>query len=177
MAHPTVLNTAKPELTHYMTSLRISNLNRMLAKLQELLDEHLALCNEYDWYEENFLAENTEETMGFVFLACQVFISGTVGNVIGRDKFTYKEKEKLLKNAPQFKGFRTKIELINAAANYYKHKDESELSGDTLKIMQGFGLLEKDFPLITTLEELSEDRTVATLSEYLIGWRNHLFNS
>jgi hypothetical protein len=176
MAHPTTLNTATPVATHYMTSFRINYLNRVLAKLQELLDEHLALCDEYDWYEESFLAEDTEETLGFVFVACQVFISGTVSDVIGKGKFTYKEKEKALKNAPQIKGFRTKIELINAAANYYKHKDESELSGDTLKIMEGFDLLKADLPLTTALEDLIGDSLIVALSEILIGWRNHLFN-
>jgi hypothetical protein len=101
----------------------INYLNRVLVKLQELPDSHIEMCDEYDWYEENFLSEDSDETIGFVFVACQVFISGTVGDVIKKDKFTYKEKEKVLKNAPQFNGFRTKIELINAAANYYKHKD------------------------------------------------------
>lgn len=159
-----------------MTQFRVGYLNRVLLKLQELLNEHLALCDEYDWYEEHFLDEDTEETLGFVFVACQVFISGTVGDVVGREKFSFKEKEKLLKNAPQFKGFRTKIELINAAANYYKHKDESELSGDTLRIMEGFGLLKADYPLTTALEDLIGENPIAELSEFLIGWRNHLFN-
>lgn len=48
MAHPIVLNTATPKLTHYMTSFRISYLNTVLAKLQELLDEHLAFSDKYD---------------------------------------------------------------------------------------------------------------------------------
>lgn len=112
------------------------------------------------------MAEDTEETLGFVFVACQVFISGTAGDLIGTDKFIYKEKENLLKDAPQFKGFRTKIELINAAANYYKHEDERELSGDTLKIMEGFGLLQADLPLTTALKDMIGNSPIAALSNF-----------
>jgi hypothetical protein len=174
---PNSLDTSKPAKTHYMTVFRVNYLNRMLGKLQELLDSHIQMCDEFDWYEENFLSEDTDDSLGFVFVACQVFISGTVGDVIGKHNFTYKEKEKALKNAPKFKGFRTKIELINAAANYYKHKDESEIAGDTLKIMEGFGLLKEDYPLLSARELLIGEQPICILANFLIGWRNHVFNT
>lgn len=175
--HPISLDTTKPTKTHYMTVFRMNYLNRMLGKLQDLLDDHIAMCDQYEWYEENFLAEDSDETLGFAFVACQVFISGTVGDVIGKDKFSFKEKEKVLKNAPLFKGFRTKIELINAVANYYKHKDESEISGETLKIMNGFNLLKEDYPFAVALELIIGNQRITDLADYLFGWRNHVFNS
>lgn len=142
-----------------------------------LLDSHQQSCDEFDWYRENFLAEDTDETLGLVFVACQVFIAGTVGDVIGKGNFNLKQKEKVLKNDVQFRGFRTRIELINAIANYYKHKDEGEITGDTLKIMEGYQLLKENYPVLTAYELLAEDWTVSSLASYLFDWRNHIFNS
>lgn len=164
--HPLILDSREPDKTHFMTSFRINHLNMFLNKLQELLGDCKDMCKELDWYEENFLLEDWEDTLGFVFITCQIFISSTIGDVLGKNNFTQKDKERILKNAPQFNGFRTKIELINAIANYYKHKEESNLSGDTLKILKGYNLLTKEFPITETLALIVEDNKLTSLWFY-----------
>jgi hypothetical protein len=178
--YPKELDTRKPKLTDWMTLFRKEYLSRVLDKLQELLDSHEEMCQTAGWYDGDFLLEDREETLGFVFVACQVFITGCIADSLGRiDKpaISPDVKARIMKNAPQFKRQRTKIELINAVANYYKHKDEGETSGSTKKILDGYNLLNKDFPINEALTLITVDDKLETLKEYLLNWRDHLFNT
>jgi len=178
--YPKELDIRKPELTHWITSFRINYLTRTLDKLQELLADHEEMYQTAGWYDETFLFEDQEETLGFAFVACQVFISGCIADSLGRtDKtaISQDDKARIMKNDLQFKGQRTKIELINAVANYYKHKDEGEPSGSTKKILDAYQLLTKEFPINEAFTLITENEELQTLSEYLLNWRNHLFNS
>lgn len=77
---------------------------------------------------------------------------------------------------PQLKNLRTKIELINAVANYYKHKDEGTPLGQTKEILDAYRLLDEEFPINAAFELLTEDYKIETLAQYLYDWSNHLFN-
>jgi hypothetical protein len=178
--YPRELNTAKPEKTHFMSLFRKNYLERVLAKLQELMDSHVEMFNNEGWYDGIFLNEDCEETLGFVFVACQTFIVGTIAdsseNRTNGD-LSFKDKERAMKNAPQFKNARTKIELINAVANYYKHKDEGKPLGETKKILEAYNLLSEDFPINEAFSILTENHKIETIADYLCGWSNHLFNT
>lgn len=177
--YPKELNTSEPIKTHYMSMFRKNYLNRVLDKLQELIDEHVEMFDNEEWYDGIFLNEDCEETLGMVFVACQTFIVGTIADSLCRDsasELKNEDKVKAMKNAPQFKNAGTKIELINAVANYYKHKDEGKPHERTRKILDSYGLLSAEFPINEAFDILTENHKVQTLAEYLYDWGSHLYN-
>lgn len=181
--YPNELIDSKPERTHYMTSFRRNYLNRVLSKLQELMDSHFEMHENNEWYDGLFLNEDCQETLGFVFVACQTFIVGVVADStnINEPELTFKEKDKIksqaMKNAPQFRKARTKVELINALANYYKHRDEGEVMGETKRILESYKLLEEEFLINEAFHMITEDNKIETLANFLFSWSNHMFNT
>lgn len=181
--YPKELNIGKPEKTHYMSMFRQNYLDRVLTKLQELMNTHYEMHENSDWYDGIFLNEDCQETLGFVFVACQTYIVGTIADTTNMNEpgLNYKKKEKIkaraMRNAPQFINSRTKIELINAVANYYKHRDEGDPSGHTKDILDEYYLLEEDFPINEAFAIITKDYKIETLSSYLFNWSNHMFNT
>jgi hypothetical protein len=178
--YPASLNSNKPIKTHYMNSFRENYLNRVLYKLQELLDDHEAMYMNEEWYDGIFLNEDCEETLGFVFVACQVFITGTIADASGKGRNTeidFKDKERLMKDAPRFLNQRSKVELINAVANYYKHKDEGIPKGETKRILDAYDLLSKEFLINEAFTLITGESKLESLSSFLFSWRNHVFNT
>ena len=109
--YPKSLDSAVPTKTHFMNSFRQNYLERVLQKMDELLASHREMYDESEWYDSTFFFEDAEETLGFVFVACQVFISGTIADCSNRSEMPVptKAKEKAMKNAPQFNGARTRL--------------------------------------------------------------------
>ncbi|RZJ76283.1 MAG: hypothetical protein EOO45_02840 [Flavobacterium sp.] len=161
-----------------MNSFRENYLERVLQKMDELMDSHKKMYDEAEWYDSTFFFEDAEETLGFVFVACQVFILGTIADCADRSEMPIptKAKEKAMKNAPQFNGARTKIELINSVANYYKHKDEGTPLGETKKILDCYKLLDDEFPISEAFRIITVDEKIDSLAKFLYDWRNHMFN-
>lgn len=82
---------------------RRNYLERVLSKMQELIDSHIEMNNTTEWYDGLFLLEDSEETLGFVFVACQTFIVATIADSSGKGlkpQLSGKEKERAMKNAP-----------------------------------------------------------------------------
>lgn len=157
---------------------RRNYLERVLKKMQELIDSFIEMNESTPWYDGIFLLEDSEETLGFAFVACQTFIAGTIADTSGKEArlIEDKDKKRAMKNAPLFKNQRTKIELINAVANYFKHKDEGPPFGKTKEILDSYHLLDREFPINGAFELLAEDFKIHSLATFLYEWSNHLFN-
>lgn len=63
------------------------------------------------------LCEQAEFIVGLAFTICQKYITGTLG-------WIRVEKESALKIGPLFSENLTYAQIVNAAANYWKHRDE-----------------------------------------------------
>lgn len=178
--YPDKLLSTKPVMTHYMSHSRRNYLDRVLLKLQELMNSNFEMSKAHSWYDGLFLNEDCEETLGFVFIACQKFIVGTIGDFSKTEldaRLTNEEKKAAMKNAPLFGDVYTKIELINAVANYFKHIDEGELRKETRRILDAYNLLSEEFPINRAFELLTEDFKIESLSSYVYSWSNHMLNS
>jgi hypothetical protein len=43
--------------------------------------------------------------------------------------------------------------------------------------MDGFGLLKDEYPLLPAKELLIGEQRVSVIADFLVGWRNHVFNT
>jgi hypothetical protein len=102
-----------------------------------------------------------EHITGLAFVACQTYIA-TVCGEIGKDK-----GDSLLKG-PMHSGGLRKAQIINHAANYWKHNNEWVLTEPDRRreaIEKAFGSVGfsviSDYPLSGILSELSDPRTAS----------------
>ena len=153
-----------------------------LAAIQVRLDTQ-------EWFDGLSAREHAEPLFGLVFVAAQTYAIGTVSDLnsvrISRLK---SKKEKLYCYACDtvaLKGSVTRIQLINASANYFKHHDEwtrwptrGKGAYDT-KILDSVGINEKtEFPCIDAFELLcGTSWELIALPKILKEWRAHLFGT
>jgi hypothetical protein len=83
---------------------------------------------------------------------------------------------------PDFRQERsTRIELINAAANYFKHHDEWSQwpANETTKTLSRAGITERtEFPCIAAMRIFCGDnRKLIVLHQIVLEWRSHLLES
>ena len=137
-----------------------------------------------DYFDGTFAQEQAETVFGIAFVSAQTYITGTISDMleIGGD-ITLSKKEMLAYGSP-YVGELSKIELINAIANYYKHHEEWpnwNLEGQkkrTIIALNNCGITENtDYPCHTAAQLIWPSEVLCELNEMLfvlVAWRKNL---
>jgi hypothetical protein len=128
--------------------------------------------------------DHIENLLGIAFIAAQTYITGTVADANHLlDSGNRLAKEQLAKNySDELPGTTvTKIELIDAIANYYKHHDEWDTGSATgrnqrtISTLRGAGIIaEDDFPCRRAAEILwanNDSSDLRPLLSLISDWR------
>lgn len=149
------------------------------------------LSEEHEWFDGLWQREYAEAILGMAFVATQAYIIGVVADV-GRakgkrddelQKFVKDEKIGFYSDDPYpTADNQSRIIIINAAANYYKHHDEWDgwNTNVTARQLEGAGIKEHtELPCLAAAELLFDDMGITNLSNLLAivsEWRSHLIN-
>ncbi|MFC1634878.1 hypothetical protein ACFL5Z_08550 [Planctomycetota bacterium] len=132
---------------------------QLLRELVQLIDQQLKkieqLCSEVDDPDSLGYFDRGEHVIGLGFVACQTFMSSVCGHLrISR--------RSALAIGPSHPGGNTKAQIINHAANYWKHHNEwNPIKTDRRResIEKAFNSVgfsvDLDYPLSNVLAELS----------------------
>jgi hypothetical protein len=152
----------------------------VLAEVLLVLDRHRkSIIGEWETAEEceqfgNF--ERAEHIMGLGFVACQAYLTATHG-------FLNVQKSDALSCGPCHRSGKRIVEIINGAANYWKHHEEWHLEKSQARqnrirdLFDTVGFpVDLDYPLSGILTELvAPDRAAFTpLVGKLANWRDEL---
>ena len=134
--------------------------------------------------------EHAEVLFGLGFVAGQSYALGTVSDLNSvRTSLGKPKKDKLdcyACDTLTLKGGVTRIQLINACANYFKHHDEwarwpsgNDRGAHDTKALASVGITEKtEFPCIAAVDLLcGPSWEVIVLHQILKEWRMHLFST
>ena len=160
----------------------IVGINVGLAAIQERLDTE-------EWFDGLSARERAEPLFGLGFVAAQTYAIGTVSDLNSVRISRHKSKKNKLyfydyDNVALKRGI-TRIQLINASANYFKHHDQwtgwptrGRGAYDT-KTLGRVGINEKtEFPCIGAVELLcGTGWDLIALPKILKEWRAHLFDT
>ena len=131
----------------------------LLKELVQLIDQQIGkicqLCSEVHDPDSLGYFDRGEHVTGLGFVACQTFMSSVCGN-LGFNK------KDALDIGPSHSSGNTKAQIINHAANYWKHNNEWDPSKkdkrreDIEKAFESVGFsVDLDYPLSCVLAELS----------------------
>ena len=160
----------------------IVGLDAGLAAIQKRLDTEAG-------FDGIWAREYTEPLFGLGFVAAQTYAIGTVSDLNSvRMSRRKPKKEKLYCYACDtvvLKGGVTRIQLINASANYFKHHDEwprwptRGKGAHDAKTLGRVGINEKtEFPCIDAVDLLcGTSWKLIVLHQILKEWRAHLFGT
>jgi hypothetical protein len=158
------------------------------------IDAGLAAIHERLNAEEGFDGisgrEHAEALFGLGFVAAQSYALGTVSDLNSVRMSRRKPKKEKLDcyacDSIALKGGVTRIQLINASANYFKHHDEwvrwptgSDRGAHDTKALRSVGITEKtEFPCIDAVDLLcGTSWELIVLHQILKEWRVHLFGT
>ena len=101
---------------------RIENIKNIIDPFQKQLNNVTKLCEKdgFDWW-DNIYADDTEHLAGTVFIILQNYINSSISDLypeLTKLHSKYASDKKVNANSKT-----TRIELIIALANYYKHRD------------------------------------------------------
>ncbi len=157
----------------------IVGIDHGLAEIREQLD-----TEEFDGDDA---CEHTEPLIGLGFVAAQTYALGTMSDLNrSRTSRGKSKKEKLdcyACDTVRLKGDVTRIQLINAAANYFKHQEEWKTRWPTeshgAKTLSCIGITEKtEFPCMRAVEQLcGTSLKLIVLHQIVKEWREHLFRT
>jgi hypothetical protein len=171
---------------------RIETIKNIIEPFQKQLDKVIELCenDNLDWW-DNFYADDTEHLVGTVFIVLQNYINSSISDLfpeLTKLHSKYTSDKKVYKNLKT-----TRIELIIALANYYKHRDlPTELHKYTTNPLLDLGIEYKqvydiennkyfhkmgaDSPIFNGLNILSKKWNFNDLIEIVSEWRENLWN-
>ena len=124
--------------------------------------------------------DEMEYIIGFGFVACQTYATA----VVSRSKFKSKKHEALVLG-PKHRTGQSVIQLINAAANHWKHSPEWSLdtpttqAKQTLKVISSLGVdTNGSYPVANMLHEIlaPHQARFENLLPFLMQWRDILKN-
>lgn len=171
---------------------RIETIKNIIEPFQKQLNTIIELCenNGFDLW-DNFYADDTEHLVGTVFIVLQNYINSSISDLFPKliklhSKYTLDKK--VNENSKT-----TRIELIIALANYYKHRDlPTELHKYTTNPLLDLGIEYKqvydiennkyfhkmgaDSPIFNGLTILSKNWNFNNLTEIISEWRENLWN-
>jgi hypothetical protein len=146
-----------------------------------IVDQHLARIikesMEVDDADSFGYFDNAEHITGLGFVACQTYMSSVCGNL----KI---DKQKALSIGPFHSSGQTKVQIINHAANYWKHSNEWSFEKNDKRrkyVENSFELVgfpvDTDYPLSGILTEVvfPEYASFQPIVIFLETWRNELY--
>ena len=148
-----------------------------LAKLVSAIDSHLSDICAKSVEVEN--ADSAEHATGLGLVACQTYMA-TVYGTLGVEKRT------ALKFGPKHLGGLTKVQVINHAANYWKHNNEWALhrtAARQVAIEQAFESIGfpvgTEYPLAGVLTELANPypASLAAVVSILQAWKSEMYKA
>lgn len=150
----------------------------LLEEIVEFIDEKISILSDESVGEsvENWgIFDRIENITGLGFVACQTYMASTYScaNV---------SKNKALLFGPRLSHKLTSAELINHAANFWKHSEEWQITGNIgprRSLVQGFFEISYDikseFPLSGCLAELTNgSASFKDVVSILKNWRDDL---
>lgn len=158
---------------------RFESLKAIVEGMQFAISKFRIKNKEVDWYDSSWLLEDSEFIFGLSFVALQNYINSSIfdfdGDLTG--------KHRLYKIGGLLDGGqRSKIELIIALANYFKHRDDDRpLHPGTAKILDECGIKGLDFisiedsPVFQGLNKLTNDWDLTSLTVLVQFWRESMF--
>lgn len=141
----------------------------------ERLDEEADVNHDPDAFG---IFDEVEYITGFGFVACQTYATA----VVSRSKFKNKKQEALALG-PKHRMGRPMAQLINAAANHWKHSPEwsfdtpTNQAKRTLEVISSFGVdTNGSYPVANVLHEMLAPHPArfANLIPFLAQWRDEL---
>lgn len=171
-------NWKEIDYRHDWVSLTLNALKTGFASIKEMADE-------MPWFDGLWQLEHAESIFGIAFITAQTYILGTVEDIndirksaskseIGKIDY-YKDDKCPLSNGV------SRILLINAIANYYKHHDEWEnpwKKNSTVQTLNDVGISEStEFPCNEVAAILSNGKTTDDLDNLLTiisEWREYI---
>ena len=152
----------------------------LLKGIVRTIDQHLETINqrstEVDDADSFGYFDQAEHALGLGFVACQTYISAICGQLGTK-------KQDALSFGPQHSSGQTVVQIVNHAANYWKHSDEWLLNKNHKKkkyieiAFEAIGAsVETDYPLSNVLMEITSPRKASfeSLVELLIIWNEEL---
>jgi hypothetical protein len=139
-----------------------------------------------DWFDGLWQLEHIESLLGIAFVSAQTYILGTVQDLNALRKRSGKLPIDKIKcyaedTNPLPNGI-SRITLLNAIANYYKHHDEWDAwpTNTTTEILSAVGIANNtEFPcykVATTLCGERECEKLGNLLSLISEWRQHILN-
>ena len=154
----------------------------LLHQLVRIIDQHLELLAqesvEVDDPDSFGYFDRMEHLTGLGFVACQTYMSSICGSL-------RIEKQKALVIGPMHSSGQTMAQIINSAANYWKHNSEwilEKSNRQRKRIEETFDLvgfpINTDYPLSGVLTELAFPKPAAfqPIVATLEVWRDELRN-
>ena len=122
--------------------------------------------------------DEIEYIIGFGFVACQTYTTATVGRSASKRK-----KSEVLALGPKHRSGRPIVQLINAAANHWKHSAEwtplkpTNQEKQTVEVIRSLGVDPSEpYPIANMLHAMLTPNPILfkNLIPYLIQWRDSL---
>ena len=152
----------------------------LLRQLVHIIDQHLEIMAQesvkVDDPDSFGYFDRMEHLTGFGFVACQTYITSICGSL-------RIEKQKALAIGPIHSSGQTKVQIINSAANYWKHNSEwilEKSERQRKRIEETFDSvgfpINSDYPLSGLLTELAlpEPAAFQPIVSALEAWRDAL---
>jgi len=152
----------------------------LLKDIVGIIDRYLETINqrstEVDDPDSFGYFDQVEHVLGLGFVACQTYIVAACGH-LGM------KKQDALSFGPQHSSGQTVVQIVNHAANYWKHSDEWLLDKNHKKkkyveiAFEAMGFsVEADYLLSSVLTEITSPRKAnfESLIELLISWKEGL---
>ena len=166
-----------------MRTLWIETELESLIKLISVIDKHLSeICEksvEVSDADSLGLFDSAEHAVGLGLVACQTYMAAVYGSL-------QIEKSRAISFGPKHSGGLTKIQIINHAANYWKHNNEWSLDRTVARraaierAFESIGFpVGTDYPLSGVLTELAEPNyaSLSPIISILEAWKAELINS
>ena len=149
------------------------------------------LSEEHDWFDGLWQLEYAEPIVGMAFVATQAYLIGVVADIsrakgkLGKQlqQFVNDEKIGFYSDDPLPIGSnQSRVLIIHAAANYYKHHDEwgGWSTNKTARQLEAAGIQEHtEFPCLVAAEMLFGNTNFGRLNTLLViasEWRSYVIN-
>ena len=155
----------------------LSSLNHGFSIIQHKL-------NYIDHFDGIFAQEQAETIFGIAFVAAQTYITGTVSDMMVINEKVKLSKFEMLSLGSPMVGQISKVHLINAIANYYKHHEEwsdwnvEGQSKKTIEALKSCGISENTpYPCHKAAQIIWPSEVLCELNEMLdvlVAWRRNL---
>jgi hypothetical protein len=170
---------------------RYSWLATILKGLAGGFGEIRRLSEQHGWFDGFWQLEYAEPILGMAFVATQAYLIGVVADVgrssgnLGKDLQDFVKDNKIgfYSDDPRpIAGNQSRVVLINATANYYKHHDEwgGWNTNETARQLEASGIHEHTkFPCLLAAEVLFNKKNFTSLSILLAiasEWRGYVIN-